>query len=108
MDAQSEGRSGTSRQPSAISCQSKDLKESGVGERVRANTGAQAVRVRSDTRRGLSVPADAVPPHDFEQTRVIGEPQRLRRPGDVPVVALEGRDDDLALGLGLELLEGAR
>jgi len=33
---------------------------------------------------------------------MIGEAERLRGQRDLPVVALQGRDDDLALGLGLE------
>jgi hypothetical protein len=50
-------------------------------------------------------PPYPVPAHDLEQAGVIGEAERLSGPGDVPVVPLEGRNDDLPLRLGLELLE---
>src|SRR5215471_15281995 len=39
---------------------------------------------------------------------MIGEPQVLRRPRDVPLVSLERSDDDLALRLSLALEERAR
>ena len=49
-----------------------------------------------------------MPPHDLEQARVIGEAELLRGARDVPLVALEGADDDPALRLGLQLDERVR
>ena len=43
--------------------------------------------------------------HDFEQARMIGQPQLLRRARDVPIVAIEGGDNNLSLRLGLPLLK---
>src|SRR2546428_2087050 len=49
-----------------------------------------------------------MPTHDLQEARMIGEAQRLRRARDVPVVVLQGCDDDLALGLRLEGMECGR
>ena len=46
-------------------------------------------------------PNESVAAHDLEQARVIGQPQRLRRFRDVPVVLLERGEDDLTFGLRL-------
>src|SRR6266550_7939524 len=46
--------------------------------------------------------ADVMAAHDLQEAGVIGKAQRLRRPRDVPVVVLQGCDDDLALRLRLE------
>src|SRR5438128_1384389 len=77
--------------------------------RVRPFTGIAESRVYPRTpgvERPYSPPTDVMPPHDLEQTGVIGEAQRLRGARDVPVVPLQGGDDDLAFRLGLERLEG--
>src|SRR5437870_11832757 len=54
------------------------------------------------------VPADVMPPHDLQKAGMIREAECLRRPGDVPVVMLQRRDDDLPFGLGLEIMKRAR
>ena len=48
---------------------------------------------------------DAQASHDLEEAGVVGQVELLCGAGDVPVVPLEGRDDDPTLGLGLSLLE---
>src|SRR5919112_2367554 len=48
---------------------------------------------------------ELVPTHNLEETGMIGEPELLSRPTDVPAVPLERGDDDPPLRLGLELLE---
>src|SRR5438876_7397024 len=50
---------------------------------------------------------DVMPAHDLEQAGVIGQAQLLRRPGDVPAVPFQCRDEDAPLGFRLELLESA-
>lgn len=57
----------------------------------------EAVGVPADTRR--SVFSDVQAAHDLEQAGVIGEPQLFRGTGDVPIIPLQGCDDDLPLGL---------
>src|SRR5437667_6088451 len=52
--------------------------------------------------------ADVMAAHDLQEAGVIGKAQRLRRPRDVPVVVLQGCDDDLALRLRLEGVECGR
>src|SRR5256886_7789308 len=49
-----------------------------------------------------------MPTHDLQEARMIGKAQRWRRPRAVPVVVLQGCDDDLALGLRLEGMECGR
>src|SRR5947207_15837166 len=46
--------------------------------------------------------------HDLQEAGMIGKAQGLRRPREVPVVVLQGCDDDLALGLRLEGVESGR
>src|SRR5712691_1045445 len=57
---------------------------------------------------GLRVPLNTQATHDLQQTGVVGESQLLRRFGDVPFVALQRLNHDLALGFLLLLLERAR
>src|SRR2546425_12805700 len=65
-------------------------------------------RVRDSSRDSVLAPADVMAAHDLQEARMIGKAERLRRPRDVPVVVLQGCDDDLALGLRLEGVESGR
>jgi hypothetical protein len=51
------------------------------------------------------VPLQIVPAHDLQQAGVIGQSEFFGGARDVPVVALEGGDDDLPFRLCLEFLE---
>src|SRR5688572_16844831 len=50
-----------------------------------------------------SVSLQSMPPHDLQEARMVRETERTRGLRHVPVVALESGDDDLTLGLRLEL-----
>src|SRR6476469_5088685 len=58
--------------------------------------------------RAASAAAQAMPPHDLEQTGMVGQPELLRRFRDVPLVALERGDDDLPLRFRFALEKRAR
>src|SRR5712691_2838905 len=78
--------------------------------RVRPFTGTAEPRVYPRTSRRLRAlaPADVMATHDLQEAGVIGKAQSLRRPRDVPVVVLQGCDDDLALRLRFEGVECGR
>src|SRR3989454_2136808 len=52
--------------------------------------------------------ADSMPPHDLQQAGVIGQAEPLCGLRDAPIVALQRRHDDTALGLGPERVEARR
>src|SRR5262245_9383172 len=58
--------------------------------------------------RRLCVSLDTEAAHDFEETCVVGEAQLFGCLRHMPLIPLERLDDDLAFGLLLLLLEGAR
>src|SRR5690349_19529038 len=74
---------------------------------VRADTSPR-LYPRKSRRLTALPPADVMAAHDLQEARMIGKAQRLRRPRDVPGVVLQGRDDDLALGLRLQGVECGR
>src|SRR3989442_8734917 len=86
-------------------CEIKELRRRETLFVSRRTRPTEGLGVRVDTS-----PADVMPPHDFEEAGMIGEAERLRGPRDLPIVSLQGRDDDLALGLRLEGMKrgGAR
>ena len=110
-DAPEKGKRGATRRHRSGSLLSRaaaeirrgmDFERSGC---VPADT-AVGLRVPADTARfagrALLVGLDAEPAHDLEQAGVVGQAQLLGGAGDVPVVPLQRRDHDLALGFGLE------
>src|SRR6267378_1514334 len=94
-----------SSQPSGINRQINQLRWGGGTSSVRADTGFRSPSCSCGHESAALSPADVMPTHDLQEAGVIGEAERLRRPGDVPVVVLERRDDDLALGLRPEGME---
>ena len=69
---------------------------------------ARRVCVQLDTSRPSQVFLESVPAHDLQEARVIGESERSGGLRHVPVVPLKCGDDDLTLGLRLQVDEGAR
>src|SRR3982074_3793730 len=71
--------------------------------RSSARVSEETLRIRR-----LGVPLNSQPPHDFQQTGVVGKSQLLRRLGDVPAVSLSRLNHDLTLRFLLLLFEPPR